>query len=95
MSMKEAYEKKLQAQLDEWSAKIDLLKAKADSAEADTQLAYYKEIEELSSMQQTAKSKLKQLKESGGDTWEDLKAGMDSAWSSLSSAVKSAVSRFK
>ena len=34
MSMKEAYEQKLQAQLDEWSAEIDKLKAKADGAEA-------------------------------------------------------------
>ncbi|KHE91834.1 MAG: hypothetical protein SCABRO_02440 [Candidatus Scalindua brodae] len=30
MSMKEAYEKKFQAQLDEWKAEIDKLKAKAD-----------------------------------------------------------------
>lgn len=27
MSKKEAYEKKMQAQLDEWSAEIDVLKA--------------------------------------------------------------------
>ena len=47
MGMKEAYEKKLQAQLDEWGAEIDKLKAKADKAEADAQLDYYKEIEEL------------------------------------------------
>ena len=45
---------KLQAQLDEWSAEIDKLKAKADKAEADAQLEYYKEIEELRSMQETA-----------------------------------------
>jgi hypothetical protein len=35
MSMKEAYEQKLQAQLDEWGAEIDKLKAKSDNAEAD------------------------------------------------------------
>lgn len=34
MGLKESYEQKLQAQLDEWSAKIDNLKAKADKAEA-------------------------------------------------------------
>lgn len=95
MSMKEAYEKKLQSQLDEWRAEIDKLKAKADSAEADTQLQYYKEIEELRSMQDAASEKLVELKDAGDDAWEDLKAGLDSAWTSLSISVRSAASRFK
>jgi hypothetical protein len=47
MGMKEAYQKKLQAQLDEWNAEIEQLKAKADKAEAESQLEYYKKIEEL------------------------------------------------
>ena len=94
MSMKEAYEKKLQGQLDGWSADIDKLKAKADSAEADAQLEYYKQIEELRSMQEAANDKLDELKEAGDEAWEDLKAGMDSAWDSLRSSIKSATSRF-
>lgn len=94
MSMKEAYEKKLQGKLDEWSADIDKLKAKADSAEGDAQLEYYKQIEELRSMQEAANNKLGELKEAGDDAWEDLKAGVDSAWDSLSTSIKSATSRF-
>ena len=95
MSMKEAYEKKLQAHLDEWSAEINKLKAKADAAEADAQLEYYKEIEALEAKQKEANKKLDELKKSGDDAWEDLKAGMDNAWDSLSRSVKSAVSRFR
>lgn len=94
MSMKQAYEKKLESQLDEWSAEIDKLKAKADSAEADAQLEYYKKIEELRSMQEAANEKLGELKEASDDAWEDLKAGMDSAWDSLSRSIKSATARF-
>ena len=94
MSMKEAYEKKLQANLDEWSAEIDKLKAKADSATADAQLRYYKQIEELRLMQEAAGKKLDELKAASDDAWEDLKAGVDSAWDSLSSSIKSAASRF-
>ena len=94
MSMKEAYEKKLQGQLDEWSAEIDKLKAKADSAEADAQLEYYKQIEDLRSMQDAAGKKLDELKEASDDAWEDLKAGIDNAWDSLGSSIKSAASRF-
>lgn len=95
MSMKEAYEQKLQAQLDEWSAEIDKLKARADDAEADAQLEYYKQIEELRSMQEAASNKLAELKDAGDDAWEDLKAGVDSARDSLGNALNSASARFK
>lgn len=95
MNMKEAYQKKLQAQLDEWNAEIGMLKAKADKVEADAQLEYYKQIEKLRSMQKEANSKLAELKEASDDAWEDLKAGMDSARDSLGSALRSAASRFK
>ncbi len=95
MNTKETYQKKLQAQLDEWSADIDKLEAKAKKAEADTQLEYNQQIKELRSMQDTANSKLEKLKGDSGDAWEDLKDGMDNAWNSLGNAVKSATSEFK
>ncbi len=95
MSMKEAYQKKMQAKLDEWGTEIDKLKAKADKAEADAQLEYHKEIERFREKQQAAQQKLDELKESGEDAWEDLKAGIESSWDSLGDALKSAASRFK
>ena len=95
MSIKAAYEKKLQAQLDECNADMIKLKAKADKAEADAQIEYYKEIEELKSKKASVDQKLFELKEASEDAWEDLKAGADKAWDSLSDAVKSAASRFK
>lgn len=95
MSMKEAYEKKLRAELDEWHAEIDGLKARADQAEADTQLKYYKHIEELRELQEAARKRLSELEASGDDAFDDLKAGLDSARHSLASAVRSAASRFR
>jgi len=95
MSMKQAYEQKLQAQLDEWGTEIDKLKAKADKAEANAQLEYYKQIEELRSMQEAANKKLVEIKNASDDAWEDLKADLESAWDSLGNALKSASSRFQ
>ncbi|PTQ91512.1 hypothetical protein C8R30_13118 [Nitrosomonas nitrosa] len=95
MSNKDAYVKKLEAQLDEWNAEIDLLKAKADKASADAQIEYAKEIDELRSMRDAASSKLSEIKNAADDAWEDLKEGTESAWNSLSQAVKSATSKFK
>ena len=95
MSMKEAYQQKLEAQLAEWNVEIDKLKAKADKAEAEAQIEYYKQIEDMRVKQEAAREKLTELKEAGEDAWEDLKTGLDSAWNSLGDAVKSATTRFK
>lgn len=95
MGKKEAYEKKLQGQLNEWRAEIDKLKARADSAEGDAQLEYYQQVEDLRNRQDVAREKLEELKAASHDSWEDLKAGLDGAWDSLSRSVKSATSRFK
>jgi hypothetical protein len=95
MSMKEAYQQKLEAQLAEWNAAIDKLKAKADKAEAEAQIEYYKQIEDMQVKQEAAREKLTELKEAGEGGWEDLKVGLESAWNSLGDAVKSATSRFK
>lgn len=95
MSKKESYQKKLQAQLDEWSAETDKLRAKADKAGADAQLEYNKQIEELRSMQQAAIIKMAELKDANDDAWEDLRAGMDSAWNSIGNALKAATTRYR
>jgi argininosuccinate lyase len=93
--MKEAYEKKLQAQLNNWGAEINKLRAKADKAAADTKLEYQEQIEELKAMQETAAEKLAELREAGDDAWQDLKADIESAWGSLHEAIKSINSRFQ
>jgi len=95
MSMKEAYEQKLQAQSDELSAEIDKLKAKADGAKADAQIEHYKKIKELHALQEAAAHKLSELKQAGDGVWEDLKVGIDSARDSLGNALKLAALRFK
>lgn len=95
MTNKEAYEKKLQARMDQWKAEIDRLKAQAAEAQADAQLAYNKQIEQLHSQQQEAQSKFDELRRSGDDAWQDLKGGVESAWDSLEQAVQTAASRFK
>ena len=47
MSLKNDYENKMQAQLDDWKAELEKLKQKAELAEIDLQLEYYTEIEKL------------------------------------------------
>lgn len=94
MNDKQAYEKKLQAQLDEWSAEIDRLKAKASDLEADAQLEYNSRVESLITMQEAASERLEELRKAGDDAWEDLKGGADEAWTKLEEAFLQAKSRF-
>ncbi len=95
MSEKEAYAKKLQAQMDEWVAEIHRLKAMADQAEADAQIKYYEEIEKLKQHQKQAQARMAELSKASEEAWEDLRSGMEQAWANFGDAVKSAAARFK
>ena len=95
MNKKQAYEEKLQAQLKEWSAQIDLLKARAENAEAESKVRYSETIEKLQSKKAFAEQKLQELRHAGDDAWTDLQEGLENAWADLGTAVRSAVERFK
>jgi hypothetical protein len=91
---RKAYEAKFDAQLQEWSAEIALLSAKADKAKAEVKIEYYKTIETLQGKHDTAKTKLHELRTSGDDAWEDLKTGAENVWTDVKTAFQSAGSRF-
>lgn len=95
MSTKQAYQQKLQAQLDEWSAEIGKLQAKGDQVSADARIEYDRQVQELRTMQAEARRKMGELKNAGDDAWQDLKAGIEHAWNDLGRATKSAAARFR
>ena len=92
---RKAYEDKFDAQLKEWNAEIALLNAKADKAKAEAKIEYYKTIETLQGKQDTARTKLQELKTAGDDAWEDLKTGAENVWTEVKTTFQSAASRFK
>jgi len=62
MGKKQAYAEKLQAQMEEFNAKIDALKAKASRAEgSSSKLGYYDKLEAMVLKRDLAKSKLEEL----------------------------------
>jgi hypothetical protein len=92
---RKAYEEKIDTRLKEWSAVIALLNAKADKAEAEAKIEYYKTIETLQGKQDKARMKLQEIRTSGDDAWEDLKTGAENVWTEVKSAFQSAATRFK
>ena len=95
MGLKENYQEKLEAQLKEWSGKIDQLKTAAGKLAADARVTYHQQIDALRGKQEAAQKKLQELRESGEGAWESLKAGIDRAWDELKQGVEGALSRFK
>lgn len=95
MKNKDAYEKKLRAQLDEWTAEIARLKAKSDQAEANAQLEFYKQVDELRLRKLKVEERLKDLQRASDDAWEELKGGIDDACKDLESAFRKAAARFR
>ncbi len=95
MDKREAYQKKFDAQMEEWSAQISLFKAKADKAGAEAKLEYYRLIESLQRRQTGIRTKLQELKAAGDEAWEDLKVGAEKARAEVKTAFDSAAARFK
>ena len=94
MELKDAYQDKMNARLREWQAKIDALKARADQAEAEQKIKYYEEIETLRTKQQKVQQKLEELRSAGAGAWEEVKAGVEVAWTDLEDAVQRAADKF-
>ncbi len=93
MHLKEAYQEKLEAQLKEWSAKIQQLQAKAEIAKADAKIELQKRLQTLQAYQGAAQQKLKELKDAGADVWEKAKPALEKAMDNLKSAWQSVKNR--
>jgi hypothetical protein len=90
MSLLDTYKQKLETQLQEHKAHLDLLRAKArhvtaqgkiELAQADKHLAH-------------AKTRFKELKGAGGSALVDLKAGLGKALADLKASSKKAARHF-
>ena len=79
MNSRKAYEDKLKAQAQEWTAKIDQLKAKASQADADARLEIQERIKDLEDARNDAEGRLEELASAGEDRWQDLKKTADDA----------------
>lgn len=95
MNEKELYQQKKQAQLDEWKAEVDKLKAQAAGASADAKLEMNRQIGTLEGKIEEGKSKLAEVKDASDDTWESIKDGMESTWDSMKSAFNDAAAKIR
>lgn len=95
METREAYKKKLEAQLNEWSAQINLLSAKAKNKGADVNLQLAKTLEDLKAKQMAVTQKIKDLDSAGNEAWDSVSVTAEKVLNDLKKGVGEALSKFK
>jgi chromosome segregation ATPase len=95
VSTKQVFQDRLEAQLKEWDAKLDELKAKALAAGSDLRTDYEKQLEVLSAKREALQTKAQDLRKRTEEAWDDLKSGTEKAWDDMREALDRITSRFK
>lgn len=80
MGRKDEYVAKLEAQIEEWSTRVDGLTAKAQKLNDDARRSVLKQIEEGKGKLAAARQKVDALKTIGSDKYEEAKATLESFW---------------
>jgi uncharacterized coiled-coil DUF342 family protein len=87
---RDLYKQKYEAQLHEWSAKIDALRAHADKLTAEAKLDAKPHLDTVRDKLDAAKAKLQEIAQATDDKWEDVKKGADHTWNDVKAAVEGA-----
>lgn len=95
MEIQVAYKHKLAAQLQAWSAHLNLLKARAEIAAADRQAKRAQLLYKLRLRQRAGFEKMHELKKAGGEVWEQVRETAGNLWKELKTGVADAHSSLK
>jgi predicted nucleic acid-binding Zn-ribbon protein len=95
MKTKDEYIEKLATELKSWSAEIDVLNTKLETAAADVKAKYHEEIAALKDKERVAEEKIKELQASTSDAWETVKETADTVWHDLKTGLAGMVDKFK
>jgi predicted translin family RNA/ssDNA-binding protein len=77
---------KMEAELRQWGARLDNLRAMADLVGTATRLDYRERLEQAREKYDAAEAKLAELKAAGRGKWEIFRGGVENAWSELATA---------
>lgn len=90
---RKAYETKLDAQLAQWKADIDVFKAKARRGGVDAMVSYDKAVDALDQKYAEAGKQLDSLKTASDEAWENVKAGTEKIWLEVKSQFQSSAEK--
>jgi hypothetical protein len=92
MAVMEMNIKKLEAQLEQWGAKLDELEAKAKAAASDVKANaksdQLKRIADLKLQYHAAQKKLSEFRAAGNEKWANFKDDMETLWKDIELTFK-------
>jgi DNA-binding ferritin-like protein len=96
MDIKEqAYQQKMEAQLKQWKAKIDIAEARAEQVGADAKIKYAEQLETINEKYEQAQEKLAELQDASEDAYKEIRQGLDKAIQELSDSMSKASNLLK
>ena len=95
MEKRELYLEKINAQIEQYSAKLAGMHGKATEINVDMKLEYLKQVEMLEGKRDGLKKKYEQLSKASESSWKDMKEGTENAWNELKESVAKATNHFK
>jgi len=93
--IKQAYLDKSSAQLKEWEAKVDVVKAKVAQGAAVVRIDYHSQIERWQEQEQSFKLKLEELRATGVESFETMKSNVQNIWNEIGSLIQSLEEKHK
>jgi chromosome segregation ATPase len=94
MKLRDAYRQKIEAQVEELTARLAVARAQAKQLAADAKIAAHEELADTDKKLAELKARLNTLRKAGDGAWQDMKGGVETAWTDLNKAAKHAMKRF-
>lgn len=95
MEARELYKQKYSAQIDEWGAKLDVVKAKFEQMGAQAKLDAKPGMDNVHSKFDAAKKKLDAIAEATDETWDQVVKEIDTAWEDFKASAEGAYDAIK
>ena len=95
MLTKDQYVEKMKLRLDQWSAEMDVLEAKAHKTQEEAKVKYQEQLVALRAQRQEGEEKLKAIQSATEDSWEQLKAETENVWDAFKDSFHAFKAHFK
>lgn len=95
MSVKDAYRKEMEVELEVAQMKLKMLKALTSSLKKETSKAHSAKIDALEKKAHVMRAKLRDLDGLQGKTWQQLQGEVEQIWTALQTRLHDAVIGFE
>ena len=94
MINREEYTRRLEQQLKDWDARLDILKEKAAQSGEEVRQKFEAQRVHLLELREDAQQKLAQMKEQGEAAWLGMKDSTEAAWEKLADQFEKITSKW-